>query len=237
MKAMPASARTRVTWSASSITLTPISVSASAAPDLDERLRLPCLATVTPAPATTNAVAVEMLSVPLPSPPVPTISIAPLGPIWEGVALPSMIRLKASSASARVSARSAAVEIRGLSWSDIFWVHSPQEILYHRVAMFGRDAFGVKLNAVDGQAFMGKTHDGAIFCGGGDVQAIGQAFALDHKGVVARGLKGGRKAGKDAGVLMLNGAHFAMHDFLGLNDFAAKGLTNGLVPKANPHER
>jgi len=44
------------------------------------------------------------------------------------------------------------------------------------MAMFGGDAFGVKLHAVNGQAFMTKTHDRSIFGGGIYNQAIGNIF-------------------------------------------------------------
>lgn len=46
--------------------------------------------------------------------------------------------------------------------------------------MFGGDAFRVKLDAVDGEGFVGEAHDEAVGSFGGDSQSVGQCFAVDN---------------------------------------------------------
>ena len=65
------------------------------------------------------------------------------------------------------------------------------EICKHRMAMFRRDAFGVKLNAVNGQRGMAETHDVTVIAGRVDDQSGRDIF--DNQGMVTRGLKRGRQ--------------------------------------------
>ncbi len=53
------------------------------------------------------------------------------------------------------------------------------------MAVVGRDAFGVELDAVDGFGFVGYAHDDAIVGLRGDLQGVGAGFAFDDEGVIA----------------------------------------------------
>ena len=64
-----------------------------------------------------------------------------------------------------------------------------QEILEHRVAVLGGDAFRVELHAMDRQRCVAQAHDDAIFRLGGNEQILRQILALDDKRVIARRLE------------------------------------------------
>ena len=53
-----------------------------------------------------------------------------------------------------------------------------QEILQQLVAVFGGDAFGVKLHSVELVLSMAQTHDDAVIAGGGDLKTVGKAVTL-----------------------------------------------------------
>ena len=99
--------------------------------------------------------------------------------------------------------------------------------------MLGQDGFRVKLHALDRQGFVAHAHDFAVFCPGGDFQAIRQAFALDHQRVVAGA---GHRVGqtvKHAEVQMLHRRGLAVHQLLGVDDLATKRLADALVAQTH----
>lgn len=80
--------------------------------------------------------------------------------------------------------------------------------------MLAGDAFRVELHALDRQGAMAQAHDGAILQPGGDLEAIGQAFALDHQRVIASGEEGRGQAAEHAFAFVIHLAHLAMHDLV-----------------------
>lgn len=90
---------------------------------------------------------------------------------------------------------------------------------------------------MDRQAFVGEPHDGAVFKFRRDLQAVGQAVAIDNQRMVARGLEGCRQSGEHACSGVVHIAHLAMHNFRMAHHFAAKGLSNGLMAQTHTHKR
>ncbi len=70
--------------------------------------------------------------------------------------------------------------------------------------MFGQDAFGVELNAMDRQGFMRQSHDKAVIGPGGDLKAFGKTFPFDDEGMIARRLKRRGQALEQATALVEN---------------------------------
>ena len=100
------------------------------------------------------------------------------------------------------------------------------------MAVFGQDAFRVKLYAFYGQTGVAYTHDFAIICPCGDLQAGGERGALNCKGVVAVDRELLWQACKYALLVGRHEAGFAVHLGLRPHNVAAKSSANGLVPKA-----
>lgn len=103
--------------------------------------------------------------------------------------------------------------------------------------MFRADRFRVKLHAVDGQVAVLQPHDRAIRKVGGDFEAVGQGVAVHGQRMIPRRRKRRGQPRKQAFALMFDMAHFTVHNVIGLHHFATKGLTDGLMTKAHPHQR
>lgn len=111
-----------------------------------------------------------------------------------------------------------------------------QKVAQDLVAMLGADAFGVKLNAFDGQGFVAQAHDGAIFQTGGDFEAIGQGFTLHHQGMIAGRKERRGQAVENARSVVMHRTHLAMHNLMATDHTAAKRLANRLMPKADAQQ-
>ena len=105
------------------------------------------------------------------------------------------------------------------------------------MAVLGEQRFGVKLHAFERQALMAHAHDFAVVGPGADVQAFGQAFALDHQAVIARARYRVGQALKHALSMVVHRRHFAVHQRFGAHNMAAKGFADGLMAQANAHNR
>ena len=81
---------------------------------------------------------------------------------------------------------------------------------------------------------MGKAHDFLVVGPGGHLELLRQASPLDGQRVIAGDSKRIIQSNKYASAKMLDLRCLAMHKALGLQDLGAKGLTNGLMPKADP---
>src|SRR3546814_11824973 len=82
--------------------------------------------------------------------------------------------------------------------SDLF-----HEIGEHGMTMFCRNAFGMKLHAMNGQAVMAEAHNHRIIAGGVDDEF--RRNVLHHKTMVASGGKGGGEPIKKPGPVMAYG--------------------------------
>jgi hypothetical protein len=209
--------------------LRPRASSVSAAPALELAARLPCLATGTPQAATTRLTAVETLSVWCPSPPVPQTSMALAGAstaIMRARMAAPRRRSRWRFRPGRTGRRGRrgvlighAIEDRGKGGERSLLVErgcrdggqrahagsgpdpaDREEIGDHGVAMFGGDAFGVELHAVDRQAGMAEAHRVAVIGAGVDHEAFGHV--LDDQRVIARGGERRGQPGEHAGAVV-----------------------------------
>ena len=93
-------------------------------------------------------------------------------------------------------------------------VHRPRfkEIFYQGETIVSKEAFGVKLNAMQGIAPMGEAHDNLISGPGRHHYLSAQSFrmGLDRKGVVAGRPNGAGQACEYASAVMVDGAGPAM---------------------------
>src|SRR3546814_3977777 len=113
--------------------------------------------------------------------------------------------------------------------SDLF-----HEIGEHGSTMVCRNAFGMKLNALNGQAGMAEAHDHRIIAGGVDDEF--RRNVLHHKTMVASGGKGGGETFKKPGPVMAYGRGLSMHQ-PPAHDFPAEMLSNRLMAQANAQQR
>jgi len=104
------------------------------------------------------------------------------------------------------------------------------------MTMFRGDAFGMELDALNVLFAMLQAHDRAIRQTCGNLQTIGQTVAIDDQRMIPRRLKRRGQARENAALLMGHCTHFAMDDFMAAHNFAAKSLTNRLMPKTNPDQ-
>ena len=100
------------------------------------------------------------------------------------------------------------------------------------MAVFGQDAFRVKLYAFCGQIGVSYAHDFAIICPCGDLQAGRERGTVNCEGVVAVDRELPWQASKYALLVGSHEAGFAVHLGLRAHNVAAKSSAYGLVPKA-----
>lgn len=103
--------------------------------------------------------------------------------------------------------------------------------------MFGLDAFGVELHPVHWQFAVLQAHDRPIVKFGSNFQTVRKRRALYGEGMVPRGFERGRKTCEQGFSGMVDRAHFTVNDFMAAHDFAAKGLSDCLMAKADAHQR
>src|SRR5579872_2082150 len=77
-----------------------------------------------------------------------------------------------------------------------------EKILQQPMTVLRCDAFRVELHAMDGKTLVGKPHDQAVLGIGRCNEFLRQASALDHEGMVARGLKRRVEAAEKAPAVM-----------------------------------
>jgi hypothetical protein len=100
------------------------------------------------------------------------------------------------------------------------------------MAMLSGDAFRVILHPKNRFLFVRESHDKAIIRSGGYVQAGGETLFLCDQRVIACGGIGGGDSFKQARSIMRDARCFPMQRDGGADDFAAKGLCDGLMPEA-----
>src|SRR4051794_6617272 len=88
-----------------------------------------------------------------------------------------------------------------------------EKILQNRVAVFGRDAFGMKLHAMNRQRLVRSAHHQAVACLGGDGEFVRKSGAVDHERMITRCLERAIDAAEDALALMRNLGELAMHRY------------------------
>src|SRR3546814_1982508 len=102
------------------------------------------------------------------------------------------------------------------------------------MTMFCRNAFGMKLHAMNGQAGMAEAHDHRIIAGGVDDEF--RRNVLHHKTMVASGGKGGGATFKKPGPVMAYGRGLSMHQHTA-HDFHADMTSTRMMAHAIPNKR
>jgi hypothetical protein len=111
-----------------------------------------------------------------------------------------------------------------------------EEVLQQVLTLERQDRLGVELDAVDGEFAVAQAHDLALGGFGGDFERGREGFAFHEQGMVARGLEGIGEVGEDAGVVVLNGRGFAVHESAGADDVATENMADALMPEAYAEE-
>src|SRR5258708_7436852 len=179
-------------------------------------------------------------------------------PICEGVASPDIMRSKAPAASSRVRVApvatlamsalksSATASASGCCVQSCRFARrrglpaalrvpgggNIQKIFQHQMTMFGGNALGMKLHAMDGQAGMHQPHHESIARLGIDREFARHVCAFNHERMIARCLQRAVNASEDSGTSVLDLRHFAVEG-LCAHDLAAEGLTACLVAQAD----
>ncbi len=108
-----------------------------------------------------------------------------------------------------------------------------QEVGQQFGAVEGEEGFGVELDAVEGPGFVAEGHDFFFVGPGGDDEVIGEGAGADDEAVVAGGVEGVGESGEDAGVVVVDGGDFAVHEAPVAFDDGAEGVADALVAQAD----
>lgn len=95
----------------------------------------------------------------------------------------------------------------------------------------------MKLNSVDREFFVSKSHDFSLFGFCGNLKTVGKSVTLNDERVVSRRFKGGGYSGKEPLSIVIHGRSLSMHEPIRSHDIAAENLANALMPQANAEER
>ncbi|MCY1176850.1 hypothetical protein D9M73_171370 [compost metagenome] len=109
-----------------------------------------------------------------------------------------------------------------------------QKIRQHRMAMFGGDAFGVELHAVDRQRGMAHAHHRSVIGARVDHQRVRQI--LDDQRMIARRGERRGQAREHARSVMRDGRGLAVHQ-PAAHHAAAEMLADCLMPQAHAQQR
>ena len=103
--------------------------------------------------------------------------------------------------------------------------------------MFCENAFGVELDAEDGELTMADSHDFFFLGFGCDFEAIGDGFAADDEGVVSGCCERAGQSFEQAFAVVIDRGGFAMHHAVIDDDIPTKYVADALMAEANPEER
>ena len=112
-----------------------------------------------------------------------------------------------------------------------FWIYTRyfQKIGKNLMTSLRRDAFGMKLHAVNRPLRVAQAHNHGVGCLGGNFKAVRHGFGRYRQRMIAGY---GQRCGqvfKNMGAVMAYIAQLAMHDIGCPNNFASKGLPDALV--------
>src|SRR5450631_1218200 len=184
-------------------------------------------------------------------------------PIWDGVTSPDIMLSNASNAASRLNAAPVATCPMSALISTICPSMRParshrarshrarlaaagrgvpirgevEEVLEDQVTVLGRDAFGVELHPMHGQAAVLQRHHQLIPGLRGDREIPGHRGAIDHEGMIARRLERAVDAAEHALALVAHLGKLAMHGDGGAHHLAAERLADRLVAEADAEHR
>src|SRR6185437_11576155 len=108
-----------------------------------------------------------------------------------------------------------------------------QEIVQQGMAVFGCDALGMELHAMDGMAFVHHALDHAVFRCRGDVQRCRHAGRIDGERVIACSQEIIVEAAEYRPAGVMHAGQFAVHGLGRAHDPAAIDLADGLMAQAD----
>ena len=95
----------------------------------------------------------------------------------------------------------------------------------------------MELNAPDGMLLVPNSHNFILLCMGGDFEARRQGVGGNNEGVVPGSGKGLWHVLKEMTIFVQDRRGFPMHQPVCPDNFPSVGLTNALMPQADPEER
>lgn len=113
-----------------------------------------------------------------------------------------------------------------------------QPVLYHCFTVWGKDGFGVELNAVYVQCPVPQCHDMAFLTDGSDFQAVGKGFRGYDPGVIPSDRKFIGEGAEEA--VVCNASYptlYAVVDLLQIDQFASEGFGDGLFSQTDSQYR
>ena len=99
--------------------------------------------------------------------------------------------------------------------------------------MLARDAFGMKLHAVNGPVAMRNRHYQAVVGLSRDLEILGRGRPVDHEGMIARGVKRAVHPAKQAARIVRNPRDLAVHGKRRAHHPSAEDLTDRLMAEAD----
>src|SRR5262249_9883881 len=175
-------------------------------------------------------------------------------PICEGVASPDIMLSNAAAACSRDSGAPVATWPRSALSSTIsIRLHGlfgrrdasgrtvpsrgyVEKVAQDQVAMFGRDAFGMKLHAMHGERPVAEPHDQMIVCFRCYDNILWQVFAINDERVIARRPERSINAAKDALGAVMNCGELAVNRHRGPHNLSAKHLADRLMTETDPED-
>ncbi len=95
----------------------------------------------------------------------------------------------------------------------------------------------MELHAVDRFRAVLQTHDSAVVQPSGDFEVVWKSIAVDNQRMIACGGQRRGQVFEDAFAIVVHLAEFTVNDVIGAHDFATKGLSDGLMAKADAQKR
>src|SRR5579875_389279 len=108
-----------------------------------------------------------------------------------------------------------------------------EEIANQPLAVLGKGAFGVELDAFYRVLLVPEPYDDAVCGAGRDLEFLGEAFFRDDERVVPGAGHRAVDAGEDGAAVVLHGAGFAVHELWRAHDVAPECRDERLVAEAD----
>ena len=111
-----------------------------------------------------------------------------------------------------------------------------QEVAEEFLAVFGEDAFGMELDAPNGEFPVTQSHDFALVGFGGDLQAIGKAIAIHDERMVASSREGVGNILKEFPAVVFYRGSFTVHHAVVDFDLRLERMSDALVSQADAQD-
>ena len=108
-----------------------------------------------------------------------------------------------------------------------------EEVLEELLAGFGKDGFGMELDAFDFVAAVAQAHDDAIVGFSGDGELARERFALHDERVITRRREGIGQLAENVFSVVMDPAGLAVKKFRRADDLATERCADGLMSQAH----